>query len=209
MKQSIITLLFLIAATVSNAQTPDEENFSKRLFEARLAEVALRLNLTDEQKTKFAPVYEQYCNEMNELVSRPRDGRPMMGRPNGPGMRPDGPRMRPNGPRMNPEDPDAPRGDKDKKAAPKAKADKKDKGDKKDKADRKRPERKPEMSAADKVKHMKERMEKQKKAQEIRLNYIDKFAAILTEQQLVDLYEVENDIQKKMRERVQKAHKKD
>lgn len=184
MKQTIITLLLLIAATVANAQNSDEPNFSKRLFEAKLAEVSLRLNLTDEQKSKFAPIYEQYCNEMNELIGRPHNGRPMMRRPGAPGMRPDGP--------------GAKRGNKDKK-------DKSDKADKKNKADRQRPEK----SDADKVKHMKERMEKQKKAQEIRLNYSDKFAIVLTDKQLLEFYDVEDDIQRKLHERAKKANKKD
>ena len=160
MKQAILTILFLFTAAVASAQQKEDENFSKRLFEARLAEISLRLNLSDEQKNKFAPIYEQYCHEMSELRGRSREGH----RPMRPGMKPG---MKPN---MRPDR-------------------------------NERPEGKENISDADKVKHMKERMERQKKAQEIRLNYADKFATILTDKQLLEFFEVENGIQEKLQKR--------
>lgn len=180
MKKLIISMLLLVTATMANAQQRDEENFSKRLFEARLAEMCLRLELTDSQKSKFTPIYEQYCNEMRELQIRPPHGgripqHPGMhpdrkGRPGKPGMKPDVRKPKDEHPNMN------------KNASTK-------------------PERKEQMSDADRVKTMKERMEKQKKAQDIRLAYTDKFATVLTDKQLVKFYEVESDIQEKLHRR--------
>lgn len=212
MKQFLITLLLLITATAASAQKKDDENFAKRLFEARLAEVCLRLNLTDDQKSKFAPIYEQYCNEMSELRGKPGEGR----RPMGPGMRPG---MRPGGPGQHQGmKPGMRQGKPGMRPGGAGKPANGDKADKKDKADkptegkqrpegRQRPEGTQRMSDADKVKLMKERMEKQKKAQEIRLTYADKFATVLTDKQLLDFYEVENNIQEKMHNRAFKSRR--
>lgn len=190
MKQAILTILFLFTAAVANAQQKEDENFSKRLFEARLAEISLRLNLSDEQKNKFAPIYEQYCHEMSELRGRSRERH----RPMRPGMKPDRkPGMKPN---MRPDRNERPEGPRRH-----AKGTNDDKADKKEKTDKQRPEGKENISDADKVKHMKERMERQKKAQEIRLNYADKFATILTDKQLLEFFEVENGIQEKLQKR--------
>ena len=56
--------------------------------------------------------------------------------------------------------------------------------------------------AAALVKH---RMARQQRAQEIRMNYTDKFAKVLSPNQLQKFYKVENGIQKRLRER--KLHK--
>lgn len=195
MKKLILSMLLLLTATMVSAQQRDDENFAKRLFEARLAEMCLQLELSDEEKTKFAPIYEQYCNEMRELggVRPPRGDRmprrPDM-RPNGQGHRPGKPGMRPNKP-GRPDKADA----KDEKADQKADAPRKEQ-----KANR-MPEGKEPISDAEKVKRMKERMERQKKAQDIRLAYADKFATVLTDKQLVKFYEIESNIQEKMHKR--------
>lgn len=175
-----MAIMLLFIATAVNAQQKNEDNFSKRLYEVRLAEVSLRLNLSDKQKADFAPIYEQYCNEMSQLLGKPRGGR-RFGRPGmqpgRKGMQPGGPGARPEGGKMRPD-----------AAGGKNKADGGDAG-------------KERMSDAEKVKHMKERMEKQKKAQEIRLRYADKFAAVLTDKQLVNFYDVEDDMMERLRSR--------
>lgn len=51
----------------------------------------------------------------------------------------------------------------------------------------------------------KRRMELQQRAQGIRMKYIDKFAAVLNAQQVERFFEVESDIQKKLKERQQQA----
>lgn len=196
MKKSIITIVLACVAMVVSAQPKDNENFRKRLFEARLAEMNLQLELTDEQKTKFAPIYEQYCNEMQALR-----GRQHQGRPQGPGMHPGGPRpggergMRPDGPRPQ------------RDAKPDKKDGKKQDGKKQDdkKKDGKPQQQKPKMSDADRVARMKERMEAQKRAQEIRLSYVEKFSTVLSDKQLLDFFDVEDKIQEKLQERAFKG----
>lgn len=195
MKKLILSMLLLLTATMASAQQRDNENFAKRLFEARLAEMCLKLDLSDEQKTKFAPIYEQYCNEMRELGGgRPPRGDRMQGRPD---MRPNGKGHRPGKPGMRPNKPGRP----DKADAKAEKTDQKADTPRKEKKANQKPEGKDSISDADKVKMMKERMEKQKKAQDIRLAYTDKFATVLTDKQLVKFYEIESNIQEKMHKR--------
>jgi len=50
-------------------------------------------------------------------------------------------------------------------------------------------------TTAEAVAHMKKQLEKQKKAQQIRIEYVDKFAKILTAEQLMHLYYTEDQIQ--------------
>ena len=52
---------------------------------------------------------------------------------------------------------------------------------------------------------LKQEMARQQRAQEIRMNYTDQFAKVLSPNQLQKLYKVENGIQKRLRER--KLHK--
>ncbi len=197
MKHVIFTILLCLAAITVNAQQKDDKNFAKRLYEARLAEMCLRLNITDEQKGKFAAIYEQYCNEMSSLRDKPHKGK----RPMGPGMRP-GAHKKNGKPGMR-------RG-----MRPGMRKDEqgKQKDDNKDanqaNADKQKKDGKQQLSDAEKVKMMKEKMEKQKKAQEIRLAYTEKFATVLTDKQLLKLFEVENSIQQKMHNRAFKARPK-
>lgn len=190
MKHVIFTFLLCLAAITVNAQQKDDKNFAKRLYEARLAEMCLRLNITDEQKGKFAAIYEQYCNEMSALRDnthkgvRPgahkRNGKPGMRRGMRPGMRHDG----------------------------RHKQDEESKDANQHKDDQHKKDGKQQISDAEKVKMMKAKMEKQRKAQEIRLAYTEKFATVLTDKQLLKLFEVENNIQKKMHNRAFKARPK-
>lgn len=48
---------------------------------------------------------------------------------------------------------------------------------------------------------IKRRMERQKRAQEVRIRYTDRFAAILNAEQMQQFFKVENGIQKRLRER--------
>ncbi len=52
---------------------------------------------------------------------------------------------------------------------------------------------------------LKQRMERQQRAQEIRIEYADKFAKVLTPEQLQKFYKVENSIQNKLRARKNKG----
>lgn len=158
-------MLMLLSASIAMAQKPGNKDFGQRLFEARLAEVCLRLDLQDEVKKKFAPIYEQYCNEMQALRPKP---------------------MQQNKPKMKHEEGDKQKGH----------------GMPHPKGDRDKPHtQKTDMTDAQKVKGIKDRMEAQHRAQEVRLAYLEKFSAILSDNQLVKFYEVEDDIQRKLHER--------
>ena len=52
------------------------------------------------------------------------------------------------------------------------------------------------------------RMERQQRAQTIRIKYTDRFAKVLTPAQLKQFYQVENDIQKRLRMRKALRHRK-
>lgn len=57
--------------------------------------------------------------------------------------------------------------------------------------------RKP-MSDDERLAMMKRKMERQQQAQSIRMRYVDKFAKILTSEQVARFFEVENEIQQKL-----------
>lgn len=164
MKKTLL-ILMLVFSSAAQAQKPGGKEFEQRLYEARLAEVCLRLELTDETKERFAPVYEQYCNDLHALRPKSMPQKPPKmkageeGRQKGPGM------PRHKGGMGKPS------------------------------------KNKPDMTDAEKLKGIKGRMEAQQRAQEIRLTYMEKFSTILTDNQLVKFYEVEEDIQRKLHER--------
>lgn len=164
MKKTLLLMLMLVFTNCVTAQKPSDD-FAHRLFEARLAEVCLRLGLSDETKEKFASIYEQYCNDLQALRPKPKQ-------------------------QMSPKTPPAERGKQEgpKMSRPKGSMSMP-------------PMRKEGMTDAEKLKGIKGRMEAQHRAQEIRLAYLEKFSAILTDNQLVRFYEVEEDIQKKLHER--------
>ena len=57
-------------------------------------------------------------------------------------------------------------------------------------------------TTAEAATHMKKQLEKQKKAQQIRIDYVDKFAKVLTAEQLMRLYYTEDHIQYKLMHRM-------
>jgi superfamily I DNA and RNA helicase len=65
MRKIIITLL-LMATIIASAQNVQKIN--ERYFQAKVSELALRLEMTDSQKTKFIPVYRRYSEEMRQTV---------------------------------------------------------------------------------------------------------------------------------------------
>jgi len=77
MKRSLTTLLILFLSLASFAQEKGE-NVSQRYFDAKIREFVYRLELSDQQKEQFIPIYKKYNEEMRESVGeRPRrDVRP-------------------------------------------------------------------------------------------------------------------------------------
>lgn len=55
-----------MATIIASAQNVQKIN--ERYFQAKVSELALRLEMTDSQKTKFIPVYRRYSEEMRRTV---------------------------------------------------------------------------------------------------------------------------------------------
>ncbi|MBR4735759.1 MAG: Spy/CpxP family protein refolding chaperone [Bacteroidales bacterium] len=71
---------------------------------------------------------------------------------------------------------------------------------------REKPAQKPS-TAADAATVVKERLAAQNKAQEVRVKYVDEFAAVLTPEQLLRFYDVETQIQHQLMDRKNAGHK--
>jgi hypothetical protein len=65
MRQFIITLLVMLTVTAS---AQDSVKINERYFQAKVSELALRLEMTDSQKSRFVPIYRRYSEEMRAVV---------------------------------------------------------------------------------------------------------------------------------------------
>ena len=70
MKRYLIPLFMLLASFSAFAQEQDAD-VKEKFKEARIREFVYRLELTDQQKEAFVPIYEQYSEEMREAMGRP------------------------------------------------------------------------------------------------------------------------------------------
>ena len=70
MRQVLITMLLFVAAMTVGAQNDKAAAINEKFFQAKVSEVAQRLEMTDEQRAKFEPVYRRYNNEMRALWGR-------------------------------------------------------------------------------------------------------------------------------------------
>lgn len=60
--------MLLILSTLSvSAQNTKNDSIQEKFFNAKVRELVYRLNITDEQKTKFVPIYRRYNEEMRAL----------------------------------------------------------------------------------------------------------------------------------------------
>lgn len=151
MRKIVTMMLLMVAAMTAWAQDNKNDALREKFFNARVDELVQKLEMNDEQKEKFIPVYRRYSEEMRSVM---------------------GPRMRG-------------------KKGPKAKGN----DEKADKSQRE------PMTDEERLTHTKQRLERQQKAQTIRLKYIDEFAKVLTAKQVNKLYEAEDHIQKKLMNR--------
>lgn len=55
-----------MATIIASAQNVQKIN--ERYFQAKVSELVLRLEMSDNQKTKFVPVYRRYSEEMRQIV---------------------------------------------------------------------------------------------------------------------------------------------
>ena len=134
MKKQLFVIMLMLTTLTTMAQTRKTDPFNERFFEVKVREMVFRLNITDEQKSKFVPIYRQFTEEM---------------------IAAGGERERPEKPTIINET----------------------------------------------VANLKKRMERQQRAQDIRMRYIDKFATVLDASQLSRFFDVEKGIQKKLRAR--------
>lgn len=63
MKTFIIGLCLTLCATLSIAQQKGKQ-LNERLFEAKLNEMAFQLQMNEEQKNAFEPIYKHFCEDM-------------------------------------------------------------------------------------------------------------------------------------------------
>lgn len=139
MKKTTLIIMLAVMSLIAAAQGTTEASLNERFYQAKVRELVYRLHITDEQKTKFEPIYRSYCQEMTALWAERK--RPIKGQSNN----------------------------------------------------------------ATTAAIEKRKLEMQQRAQGVRMKYIDKFATVLTARQLERLYDVESMIQKKLKERQQRA----
>ena len=68
MKQLMMTMLLAIVAMTATAQDKKGDEIHEKFFDARVRELVYRLDMTDDQKAKFTPIYKRYCEEMRGLM---------------------------------------------------------------------------------------------------------------------------------------------
>ena len=60
------------------ASAQDAQKINERYFQAKVSELALRLEMTETQKTKFIPIYRRYSEEMRATIGvRQRPTKPL------------------------------------------------------------------------------------------------------------------------------------
>ena len=64
MKQLMMTMLLAIVAMTATAQDKKAGEINEKYFDARVSELVYRLDMSDDQKAKFTPIYKRYCEEM-------------------------------------------------------------------------------------------------------------------------------------------------
>ncbi len=68
MKQMIITVLFALSAMTATAQEQKSNEINEKYFDAKVSELVYRLDMNDEQKAKFVPIYRKYNEEMRNIM---------------------------------------------------------------------------------------------------------------------------------------------
>ncbi len=66
MKQIILSLLLLLSLS-AEAQHKKCEAINEKFFNAKVTELVQRLEMSDEQKEQFIPVYRRYCDEVRAV----------------------------------------------------------------------------------------------------------------------------------------------
>ena len=172
MKQTLITMLLILVTLTAAAQDKEKkERLAENFFNAKVNELALRLDMTAEQKDKFIPVYRRYNDEMKTVL---------------------GPRKLGNHHPKHKHHPKDMKKREDCQNHQECQDGQKCQGE---------PNHKKQMTDEEQLARTKQRLEKQQQAQAIRLKYVDEFSTVLSAQQVNQFFEVEKDITKMMMKR--------
>jgi len=136
MKKMMMTMLLGLTTLMAAAQTDKGTALNEKFFAAKMSELVYRLDMTDEQKVKFEPIYRRYCEEMKAIWC---DGK-KYGKPT---------------------------------------------------------------TDEERLARTRQKLERQERAQSVRIKYLDEFSTVLNSQQVSRFYEVEKNIQKKLMDRRQ------
>lgn len=68
MKKILATMLLMLTVLSATAQDNKDQVLNEKYFNAKVSELVYRLDMTDEQKTKFVPIYRRYCEEMRTVM---------------------------------------------------------------------------------------------------------------------------------------------
>lgn len=77
MKQVIMSIVLMLVALTATAQDNQRAALNEKYFNAKVSELVYRLDISDEQKAKFVPVYRRYTEEMRATMrQRTRQSKP-------------------------------------------------------------------------------------------------------------------------------------
>ncbi len=68
MKQTFFTMLLFLSAITATAQEQKSNEINEKYFNAKVSELVYRLDISDEQKSKFIPIYRKYNDEMRSVM---------------------------------------------------------------------------------------------------------------------------------------------
>lgn len=129
-------MMLALATLTASGQTAKERKFDQRLFDAKVAQIAQKLGMSDDKRQSFTPIYKEYSEQMIKTWN---------------------------------------------KLAP---------------------------SSDDKMARLKAGIRRQEQSQAIRLKYVDRFAKVLTPDEIGKLYKTEGDIQHQLKNRKMRSKKK-
>ncbi len=68
MKQTMMTMLLVLVAMTTAAQDKDHKKLRENFFNHKVEELTQTLNMSEEQKEKFVPIYRRYNDEMRAAI---------------------------------------------------------------------------------------------------------------------------------------------
>jgi len=68
MKKIVFAVMLMFVALTATAQDKKGETLNEKYFDAKVSELVYRLDMTNEQKEKFIPIYRRYNDEMHSVM---------------------------------------------------------------------------------------------------------------------------------------------